>query len=60
VLAQRSSMPMAQSEAAAWYSASLVELCDRNNVQDVGEVHVGAGEMWVPQFGDWLYGRAKG
>jgi hypothetical protein len=24
-------------------------------IQDVGEVHVGAGEMWIPQFGDRLY-----
>lgn len=33
----------------------MVELQNRKYVQDVGEVHVGIGEVWIPQFGDRLY-----
>ena len=29
-------------------------------IQDVGEVHVGVGKMWVPQFGDLLDGIFEG
>lgn len=39
-------------DAAAWQSCSFVELQDRKYVQDIREIHVGAGEMWIPQFGD--------
>lgn len=46
---------MAGWAAAAWQSLSSVELQLRRYVQDVGEVHVGAGEVWIPQFSDWLY-----
>ena len=45
---------MAVQSAAAWWSSSLIELQACRNVQDVGEIHVGAGEMWIAQFGDRL------
>jgi hypothetical protein len=47
-------MPMAVQNAVALPAQASSSFWDCRNVQDVGEVHVGAGQMWIPQFGDRL------